>query len=173
MRELSNDDIDLTRLSSHENINFIPMSGKYVVLRRVLIGAIALFLWVLWAFAAFGPWPMDIIAPSILNITITIPCLASLFFIYAIFADPQKGYALRDHDLSYRSGLFIRHSVTQPLTRIQHVEINRGPLQRRYGLAELCAYSAGGQASTFAIPGLSHRDAQQLREFIVAHKTSH
>ncbi|MDG0968496.1 MAG: PH domain-containing protein [Porticoccaceae bacterium] len=173
MRDLSNDEIDLTTLSAHESINFIPMSGKYVLVRRVLLGAIALSLWVLWAFAAFGPWPMDIIAPSILNIAFTIPCLASLSLVYAIFADPRKGYALREHDLSYRSGLFFLHTLTQPLTRIQHVEINRGPLQRRYGLAELRAYSAGGQASTFAIPGLSHRDARQLREFIVAHKTSH
>jgi len=84
--------------------------------------------------------------------------------------DQVKSYALRELDLHYSSGLFFRKIVSQPITRIQHIELKRGPIERKVGLATLQVFSAGGEMHTFQIPGLPVDTAQQLRQFILQHK---
>ena len=60
--------------------------------------------------------------------------------------------------------------MSQPITRIQHIELKRGPIERKVGLARLQVFSAGGEMHTFEIPGLPLETAQQLRQFILQHK---
>jgi len=84
--------------------------------------------------------------------------------------DLVKFYALRELDLHYASGLLFRKIVSQPITRIQHIELKRGPIERKVGLATLQVFSAGGEMYTFQIPGLPVETAQQLRQFILQHK---
>jgi membrane protein YdbS with pleckstrin-like domain len=90
--------------------------------------------------------------------------------IYHYLADPLMQYALREHDLNYQSGLIFRSLVSQPILRIQHIEIKRGPIERKAGLATLQVFSAGGMSHTFHIPGLVYEDAIALRQFILDHK---
>ena len=40
------------------------------------------------------------------------------------------GYELREHDLLVVQGVWFRHSVSIPLSRIQHVDTRQGPLER-------------------------------------------
>jgi membrane protein YdbS with pleckstrin-like domain len=53
-----------------------------------------------------------------------------------------------------------------PFNRIQHSEINQGPLDRAYNLASLNIYTAGGSSSDLTIPGLPYDQAVKLREFV-------
>lgn len=78
-----------------------------------------------------------------------------------------KGYALRTHDIAYRSGLFWRKVVVLPFNRVQHVEVSSGPLQRRFGLASLKFYTAGGSSVDLKIDGLRGADAERLRAHIL------
>ena len=78
-----------------------------------------------------------------------------------------KGYALRTHDVAYRSGLFWRKVVVLPFNRVQHVEVSSGPLQRRFGLASLKFYTAGGSGVDLKIDGLLSADAERLRAHIL------
>lgn len=96
--------------------------------------------------------------------------LGLLQVLYSSYADLKKTYALRELDLNYSSGLFFRKTVSQPITRIQHIELKRGPIERQVGLATLQVFSAGGATHTFEIPGLPVDVAQKLRHFILQHK---
>lgn len=80
---------------------------------------------------------------------------------------PFKGYALRTHDIAYRSGLFWRKTVVLPFNRIQHVEVSSGPLQRRFSLATLKFYTAGGSSVDLKIEGLLAVDAERLRAHVL------
>jgi membrane protein YdbS with pleckstrin-like domain len=91
-------------------------------------------------------------------------------FIYIKLADKRKSYALREQDLSYRNGVVFRKTVSQPMLRIQHVELKRGPIDRKIGLAKLQVFSAGGAMHTFEIPGLPLEKAETIRQFILDHK---
>ncbi len=90
--------------------------------------------------------------------------------VYHYFADPLLKYAVREHDLNFQSGLIFRSLVSQPILRVQHIEIKRGPLERKCNLATLQVFSAGGASYTFNIPGLEYENAIYLRQFILDHK---
>lgn len=96
--------------------------------------------------------------------------LGTSSFLYHVFADPLIRFAVREQDLILQKGLFFRATVCQPILRVQHIELKRGPLDRMAGMAKLQVFSAGGSAHTFEIPGLPVARARQLRQFILDHK---
>lgn len=93
--------------------------------------------------------------------------LGALFTWLAVKSARVKGIALRDHDMAFRSGLIFRKIVLLPFNRVQHVEISSGPLQRKFGLASLKFYTAGGAGIDLKIDGLLEAEANRLREFIM------
>ncbi len=66
--------------------------------------------------------------------------------------------------LRYRHGVWWQSEVFVPAGRIQHTEVNQGPLARRYGIGTLKVYTAAVQLGTLDIGGLAHADAMQLRD---------
>lgn len=78
-----------------------------------------------------------------------------------------QGFAIRERDLTYRSGVFFRSTTVIPYNRIQHAEVKQGPIERRFDLQRLEIYSAGGQGSDLYIPGLPGNRADQLRDYII------
>lgn len=103
-----------------------------------------------------------------------IAAIGLLSTLYSAKADIRKFYALREQDINYTSGLIFKKAVSQPILRIQHVELKRGPIDRKIGLAKLQVFSAGGAMHTFEIPGLELEEAESIRQFILSHKdTNH
>lgn len=59
------------------------------------------------------------------------------------------------------------HSETQvPQSRVQHLDLLRGPLQRRYGLATLVIHTAGTRNNAVMVAGLDGDDAERLRDVL-------
>jgi len=79
---------------------------------------------------------------------------------------PLKGYALREHDIVYRTGFINRKITTVPFNRIQHSEIRQSMIARILGITKLKIFTAGGQGSGLYIHGLSPENAQQLKDFL-------
>lgn len=152
-------------------LSFTPVERSYIKIRRLITAVVVIVCLVLTAVA----W---LVIPDLLPaagipakiITGALTFISTLIAVYCWLADPKKCFALREHDLSYQSGLIVRKTVTQPITRVQHVEVKQGPIERRYDLACLLAYSAGGHMHTFVIPGLRFEAAKQMRAFILEHK---
>jgi hypothetical protein len=82
-------------------------------------------------------------------------------------AVPRRGYALRDKDILFRKGVIWRSVTAVPFNRIQHVETSNTPMDRRYGLATLQLFTAGGSSGDLKIDGLGKDVAEQLRVFIL------
>ena len=53
-----------------------------------------------------------------------------------------------------------------PRARVQHLDIQRGPLQRRFGLSTLIVHTAGSHLHALRLHGLDMDDAEQLRELL-------
>mgnify|MGYP001545275344 FL=1 len=69
--------------------------------------------------------------------------------------------------MAFRSGLYGRKTVMLAFARIQHVEVSSGPLQRKYGLASLKFFTAGGTGVDLKVDGLARERAEQVRTFIM------
>ncbi len=76
------------------------------------------------------------------------------------------GYQLRADDFLVRRGIMFQRFAAVPYGRMQLVDINRGPLDRALGLAELKLVTAAS-ASNVAVPGLPMADAEELRDRLV------
>ena len=76
------------------------------------------------------------------------------------------GYQLRADDFLVRRGIMFQRFAAVPYGRMQLVDINRGPLDRALGLAEVKLVTAAS-ASNVAVPGLPMADAEELRDRLV------
>lgn len=168
----TNQVIATKQLPQLENVAFQPLAAKYAPTHRLVQLVSALLIMLLLLVALYQPFiELPELLTTFLNIAlmaVSVIGLASTCYVH--FADPKKGFALREQDISYQSGLIFQTTVSQPILRIQHVELKRGPIDRKVGLANLQVFSAGGAMHTFEIPGLELQQAEHMRQFILAHK---
>ena len=87
---------------------------------------------------------------------------------FYIIGFSKRKYALRDNDISYKSGVFVKTMTTVPFSRIQHVEIDQGPISRFLGLSSLTVFTAGDSSSDLEISGIQNEQALKIKEFISA-----
>jgi len=93
--------------------------------------------------------------------------VAAALLVWPSFSVPRRGYVLRDKDVLFRKGVIWRSVTAVPFNRIQHVETSNTPFDRRYGLATLQLFTAGGSSGDLKIDGLGKDTAERLRIFIL------
>ena len=76
-------------------------------------------------------------------------------------------WMLDDLGLRIRSGWLFKSETLVPRARVQHLDIDRGPLERRFGLATLTVYTAGTGHSAIVHSGLADADATALRDALI------
>jgi hypothetical protein len=126
--------------------------GWSVVVMIVLAAGIPLLL--------FSNVPKPVFAAVVLGLSALIS--------WSIIWHPRRKYAgwsyrLRDHVLELRHGRLWRWVVSIPCSRLQHVDVREGPLERRLHLTTLVVHTAGTKAPTHEIPGLDRETALRFR----------
>jgi membrane protein YdbS with pleckstrin-like domain len=76
-------------------------------------------------------------------------------------------WLLDEFGLRIRRGWLFKSETLVPRSRVQHLDIDRGPLERRYGLATLTLYTAGTGHSMIVHSGLAEADAMALRDALI------
>jgi len=92
---------------------------------------------------------------------------AVLWIWYPSRAYRAWGYRLDGRVLETRSGVWFRVIKLLPLSRLQHVDLERGPLERAFGLASLVLHTAGTHDASITVPGLEAAEAVRLRDQLV------
>lgn len=87
--------------------------------------------------------------------------------VYARLDAGTRAWALREHDLICRYGVFWRKTVIVPFARIQHVEAVHGPLERYLGLMRLKCFTAGGMSADLTVKGLDRASARRVRQYLL------
>lgn len=72
-------------------------------------------------------------------------------------------WRLDRHGLAVRRGRLWWRETRVPTTRVQHLDIQRGPLQRRRGVSTLVVHTAGTANSSVTVPHMDAGDAEHLR----------
>ena len=92
--------------------------------------------------------------------------LALLFGIYRI-SFLKKGYDFRNHDVVFRQGIIATNTMVIPYNRIQHIALHEGILARKFGLAAIEIFTAGGDASDITIPGIKKQQAESIKQLLM------
>jgi len=159
-----NPEIALDELPGTDEVQWLALDPAYKRLRRLQnsIGIVA----------AAVPLVVVTVAANLpfLAIVVLSACwvvFAALLFIWPGISLPKRGYVLRDKDILFRKGVVWRSVTAIPFNRIQHVETSSTPFDRKFDLATLQLFTAGGSGGDLKIDGLSTATAEQLRVFVL------
>lgn len=165
----SNLSVNLGELPDASDIIYEALPHRYAVMVALVTAALILAL----GLSILGVLSLEIVPPPTQDPSLFALGIACAAFIaiaiiaYMYYAAKAIGYAVREHDIVLREGLLWRKQTIQPLIRLQHIELSRGPLEKRIGLANLSLFSAGTGLATFKIPGLPLRRAAALRKYVL------
>jgi membrane protein YdbS with pleckstrin-like domain len=79
----------------------------------------------------------------------------------------HTSYRVDDQGIEIRRGVHWRVVINVPRSRVQHIDVSQGPLERRYGLGTLVIYTAGSDHAKVELAGLDHGRALMLRDFLL------
>lgn len=168
MTEFTNVPIDFENIPQAEEVLLKPIERKYLsvkIVGDVLVWIILMGIIVAIKFlgektkAFMDEYFWYMIGACLLLATVTV--------VMDFMGFKWKGFAMREKDIIYRSGLIFRSKVHVPYNRVQHCEVNQGVLDRWLDLAKLKIYTAGGSRSDLTIPGLKNQDALNMKSFIL------
>lgn len=77
-----------------------------------------------------------------------------------------KGYALREHDITWRSGVIFPKTTTVPFVKIQQVSVCQNPVSKFFGLCAVEVVNGAQGLSSLSIQGLTKADADRLKSVI-------
>ena len=123
-----------------------------VVVAQLLVAAVAKLSGFSWLF----PW-VWILVVAWIGVSLAWPVLEV----------PRRGYAVRDKDIAYKSGVLWQTETVVPYNRVQHAETGSGPIDRYLSLARLTVFTAGTAGGDLRIDGLGDDVAERLRVFII------
>ncbi|MGH8074459.1 MAG: PH domain-containing protein [Lysobacter sp.] len=73
-------------------------------------------------------------------------------------------WRLDDQGLAVRRGRLWQRETRVPASRVQHLDLKHGPLQRGRALATLVVHTAGTRHGAVTVPNLDAADAERLRD---------
>jgi membrane protein YdbS with pleckstrin-like domain len=82
------------------------------------------------------------------------------------------GYAEQEDDLLVTGGVLFRRLVAVPYGRMQFVDVQAGPVDRRFGIATVTLHTASTETAA-DIPGLPAEEARRLRNRLTELGESH
>ena len=145
---------------------------QYWLVLAIIAGPLALG-WI--AMLAASPLAISVLTPLALVVMI-VPAAVAYLAIHLRY--DSTWYVMTGRSLRIRRGIWIIHETTITFENVQNVEINQGPLQRWFGIADVHVDTAGGSApqpgKQGAAAALGHRgliegiaDAPRIRDLIL------
>jgi uncharacterized protein len=119
---------------------------------------------VLWLTADLQRWVSVLLIPAWLLFTLGIGWLC---YTWPAVHYRHTSYTLDGEGIEIRSGVWWREIVSVPRSRVQHIDVSQGPMERSYGLGRLVLYTAGTAHSRVELQGLSYMVAFALRNHLL------
>jgi membrane protein YdbS with pleckstrin-like domain len=162
MNEFTNESINISTLPKFEETPLQPLQKDYfkvmliqfgIVYGLIFIGLVVMYFLDLNTF----------FKENYLYFLIVWVVLMVLNFLYLKISFAKKGFALRNHDVMFKTGVISETTTIVTNNRVQHVALHQGMISRYFGLASIELFTAGGSSSDLKIKGLLLEDAQKIK----------
>ena len=77
-----------------------------------------------------------------------------------------RGYNMSADRLRVVRGILWRSDTVVPFGRVQHIDVDQGPIERALDIATMTLHTAGSHNASVTLPGLNHERASEMREEI-------
>lgn len=165
-----NAEVPLDALPGTETVDWLPLHSRFA--RRLQVGALirsAAFLAVAGAMhaavRASDPNALAEVPWLPWSVWTLLGAFCAWSVVWPLVAVPRRGYAVREKDLLYKTGVLWRSVRAFPFNRVQHTKLDTTLLDRRFDLASLSVFPAGGGRGN-RIRGLGRETAERLRVYI-------
>ena len=165
MSEFTNQTIDISTLPKFEETSLNPLQKDYFKVMLIRFGILFVLL-LIGIIALYMVSIEELIKDKIIYFFIGWLVLLVLSFLYLKISFAKKGFALREHDVIFKSGVISETTTIVTNNRVQHVALHQGMLSRYFGLASIELFTAGGSASDLKINGLLLEDAKKVKESV-------
>lgn len=118
-----------------------PLSKRIWLIQGLIITLVLLFI------------SLVLIIILKIYIIIIIPFILGIYLIliYPAYEYEQWRYKITKSHIRISHGIFFTRTTNIPITKIQHIEINRGPFKKYYHLSDIMIYTAGSEHSISSI----------------------
>ena len=165
MNEFTNNPIDIAQHPKFEEVELKGLNPKYITV--LLFNFSLLLILVIGGFSTLFYFKQDAFSNTIwMAILVGLVLFLAGLVVFTKFSFQKKGYAFREHDAIYKSGLISETTTIIPFNRVQHVALHQGFISRKLGLASVELFTAGGSSSDLEIPGLLLADAQIIKNLV-------
>ncbi len=163
MQPYLNDIIQSANLPAVNSITFEPMASEYRWLS--VVGSITFWILIIVPLTIANHFVADISVPFWIFLSVFF--IATLSCIISYYSATAKGFTVRERDILYKEGIFWRKTTGVSFKRIQHIDLTHGPLERKFNIASIKLFTAGGASADLRIPGLAKDQAESLRTLIL------
>jgi len=166
MEDFTNDTILISDLPKFEEVKLLPIQPNYFKVVLINIGIVFLLFGI--GIGVFSFFDEELLSNRIWLLIGTIyPILLAICILYARLSFKLRGFAFREHDAVYKSGVISQTTTIVPFKRVQHVALHQDVFSRYFGLASLELFTAGGSTTDLEIKGLNLEDAQRYKIWII------
>lgn len=164
MQNFTNEPIDISALPRYEAVNLNALQPKYW--NVILFNIVATFLIIGVVLAVIVYFVEEIHSMAWLFGLFYVLFLGFTFLLCRI-SFKKRGFAFREHDVIYRSGILATNTMIIPYNRVQHVALHEGFISRYFDLAKVEIFTAGGDFSDVSIPGIKKEQAEDIKQLLM------
>ena len=124
-----------------EELSYTPLKKSYLKTQAVITALIWLGLMLLPLFLLLADEFDVLLADEFDGRNLIVICAETVLLAAGLVnlsilpkAYAYKGYAVREHDITYRSGIVFPKTVTIPFCKVQQVSVRQNPVSRMFGL---------------------------------------
>ena len=164
MENFTNETLDTKQLPKFEEVQLTTLNFKYWY--EIVINSIIIFI-VLGIIVTLVWYNSDEFSSSGIYFISSYITFLIFWFLLKRIGFKKKGYAFRNHDVIFRSGIIATNTMVIPYNRVQHVAIHESVISRFFGLAKVEIFTAGGSSSDIEIPGIEKLEAENIKQLLV------
>jgi membrane protein YdbS with pleckstrin-like domain len=165
LENFTNETIDTTKLPRFEEVQLTALHPNYW---KVIVIHLAIFFLILWIglglILTFGNPEVLEYKTQLILVAVFLPAVIVFF---SRISYKKKGFAFREHDVLFRSGIIATSTIVIPYNRVQHVALHEGLISRAFGLAKVEIFTAGGKESDIEIPGIAKSQAEDIKQLLM------
>jgi len=142
-----------------------------VTLNRTISWIVFCVLWVPLGIGVSGgtaltPLPLLIKLGVLAGVLLAWCGLAWMAHRWPMLSYNHASFQLGQERLEIRRGVLWQKVIAIPRNRVQHIDVNQGPIERRLGLGHLVIHTAGTVNAAVTLAGLAYASALEIRDFL-------
>lgn len=163
---MTNKQLDAEYVDRIDDLCYFPLERKYQKVQLIKTICVYLVMMGLSLFLLLADdFSRRYLVTACLEGGLLLALVINILFLPKAYA--YKGFAIREHDITYRSGIIFPSVITVPFCKIQQVGVRQTPIARIFGLYAVDIVNGAQLLAKVTIPGLKEKRANEIKALIL------